>query len=333
MTVTHASCTPPDAAAPRQGEVTTDLTVENVDPAAVDVVKLTLRSEDGAALPIWTPGSHIDVILDEATTRQYSLCGDPADESRWQIAVRRVPDGRGGSVRLHDQVTQGSVLTVRGPRNGFPLIDGAARYVFLAGGIGITPLLPMMAGLARRGAPWQLLYGGRTRGAMPFLAELSEHGDRVVIRTEDEAGLIDLEAVCAALEPGTAVYCCGPEPMIEATEELCAGRDDLTLHVERFAPKQSAMIGLDSEFEVYCATSDLALEILSGKSILEAAQEAGIELLSSCKEGTCGTCEVDVLEGLPDHRDSFLSPRERATNESMMICVSRCLGTKLTIDI
>ncbi|EFG78514.1 2Fe-2S iron-sulfur cluster binding domain protein [Mycobacterium parascrofulaceum ATCC BAA-614] len=333
MTVTHTSRTPTGAAAPPGGEAVTELTVESVEHAAADVIKLTLRAEDSGPLPMWTPGSHVDVIIDEATVRQYSLCGDPDDVRRWQIAVRRVPDGRGGSIRLHDQVTEGSVLTVRGPRNGFPLVSEAPRYVFLAGGIGITPLLPMMAELARRGAHWQLHYGGRTRSAMPFLAELSTYGNRVVSRPEDEEGLLDLQAICADLEPGTAVYCCGPEPMIEATEQICETRDDVTLHVERFAPKQNAILEPESAFEVYCSTSDLTFTVPPGRSILEVAQEAGLELLSSCMEGTCGTCEVDVLEGLPDHRDSFLSPQERASNESMMICVSRCLGTKLTIDI
>lgn len=333
MTVTKVSWTQSSLATPAPGEAELVLTVAHVDHAADDVIVLTLCAADGSTLPDWNPGAHIDVVVDASTVRQYSLCGDPADRAHWQIAVRRMPEGRGGSIRLHDNVSQGSMLMIRGPRNGFPLVDGPRQYVFLAGGIGITPLLPMIAALALQDTTWRLHYGGRTRASMPFITALSQHGDRVRICPEDESGLLDLSAVFATPESGTAVYCCGPEALIAAAEARCADRGDISLHVERFAPRPDGAMRPDETFEVYCAASDLTLIVPPGTSILKAAEEAGIDVLSSCMEGTCGTCEVDVLDGVPDHRDSFLSPPERESNETMLICVSRCAGKKLTIDL
>jgi len=309
-----------------------EVTVRRIDRAVEDVIILTLCDDSGSPLPPWEPGAHIDLVLNESTVRQYSLCGDLTDRSRWQVAVRRVPEGRGGSVYLHENVSQGSTLTVRGPRNAFPLVV-APRYVFLAGGIGITPLLPMVETLARQGKPWRMHYGGRSRALMPFRSHLSRHGDWVRLCPEDESGLLDVAGVFATLEPGTAVYCCGPEALISAVEEYCRDRDDIVLHVERFCPRPDAAEKPAGSFEVYCASSDLTLTVPPDKSILEAAIEAGIDVLSSCREGTCGTCEVDVLAGEPDHRDSFLSPQGRASNETMLICVSRCAGSNLTIDL
>jgi ferredoxin-NADP reductase len=333
MTVTKTSVERPVGAGSLGLEVTTELLVEHVERTATDVIVLTLRTRNESSLPEWDPGAHIDVVLDETTVRQYSLCGDPANRTRWQIAIRRAPDGRGGSIRLHDTVSPGATLTVRGPRNGFPLVDDRLRYVFIAGGIGITPLLPMIAAVSRRNARWQLHYGGRTRALMPFVEDLAKYEDRVRLWPEDESGLLDLANLLAELDEGTAVYCCGPEALIAAVELLCQGRDDVTLHVERFAPRPGSADGPTGTFEVFCATSDLMLTVPPDKSILQVVQEAGIDVLSSCMEGTCGTCEVDVVDGEPDHRDSFLSPRERESNETMLICVSRCLGSKLTIDL
>lgn len=313
-------------------EVDLVLAVEKFCYIADDVALLTLVDPDGHLLPGWEPGAHIDVLLDNSMIRQYSLCGDQRDRQSWQVAIRRDPDGRGGSVYLHDHLAVGARLRVRGPRNAFPLV-ARPRYSFIAGGIGITPLLPMIAAVARDGLAWNLLYGGRTRTSMPFLETLAGYGSCVEVCPENERGLLDIAGVMDGVEPQTAVYCCGPEPLIASVEDLASRRDDISLHTERFAPRAVAKPTSDETFEVYCAESDVTLSVPPGKSVLEVVADAGINVPCSCKEGTCGTCEVDVLDGQPDHRDSFLSPQERASNETMLICVSRCLGGRLTLDL
>lgn len=317
---------------PHPSDVVFTLAVEQLSYIADDVVSLTLVDPAGHPLPAWEPGAHIDVLLENSMVRQYSLCGEPRNRQRWGVAVRRDPDGRGGSVYLHSHMAAGARVSVRGPRNAFPLVT-RPRYLFIAGGIGITPLLPMIAAVARDDLPWSLLYGGRTRVSMPFLETLGHYGDRVEVCPENERGLLDVAAVLDGVEPQTAVYCCGPEPLIAVVEDLASGRDDISLHTERFAARAVAESSSDETFEVYCAESDVTLSVPPGKSVLEVAADAGLDVLCSCKEGTCGTCEVDVLDGQPDHRDSFLSPQERASNETMLICVSRCVGHRLTLDL
>jgi ferredoxin-NADP reductase len=294
---------------------------------AAGVVGLELALPSGGALPAWTPGAHIDVELPGGLTRQYSLCGDPADRGRWRIGVLREADGRGGSRWIADEVTAGTTLRVRGPRNNFPL-GPADRYVFVAGGIGITPLLPMIREVAARGADWELHYGGRSRASMAFLAELAGHGDRVRVYPQDEVGLLDLGAVPAEL--GTVVYCCGPTGLIEALEARCPAG---TLRVERFTAAPVVVEGPDSSFEVVCERSGVTVTVDPGTSVLAAVEDAGIGVLSSCTEGICGTCETTVLEGEPDHRDSLLSEDEKAAGDIMLICVSRCRGARLVLDL
>ncbi|TDC73751.1 PDR/VanB family oxidoreductase, partial [Actinomadura sp. 7K507] len=291
------------------------------------VVGLTLRAADGCALPSWRPGAHVDVVLGEGLVRQYSLCGDPGDSWTWRVGVRR--EGPGSAV-VHERVRPGDTLVTRGPRNNFALED-APRYLFLAGGIGITPILPMVAAADAAGADWRLLYGGRRRSAMAFLGELSGYGDRVDVRPQDECGLLDLDAALAAVAPGTLVYCCGPEAMLAAAEERCAALGAGSLRTERFTPK--AATGPDESFEVELAVSGRSLNVESGRSILETVEKAGVEVLSSCREGTCGTCETPVLEGEPDHRDSVLTEEERADGGFMMICVSRARGSRLVLEL
>lgn len=206
----------------------TTLTVTTRTPAADGVVSLTLRRPDGGVLPAWTPGAHIDVLLEGddgeegGLIRQYSLCGRPADRAGWQIAVLREPRGRGGSAYVHDHLREGTTVRVRGPRNTFPLRP-AARHLFIAGGVGITPILPMVEAAEAAGDDWLLLYGGRTRASMAFLDRLAPHGDRVLIRPQDEYGLLDLAAHLGVPEEGTLVHACGPEPLLLAVQEQCAG--------------------------------------------------------------------------------------------------------------
>ncbi|MFJ4834701.1 PDR/VanB family oxidoreductase [Streptomyces sp. NPDC088747] len=302
-----------------------ELVVERMESAAENVVALTLRHPLGEELPGWEPGAHIDVLLRPGLERQYSLCGDPADRRTWRIAVLREPAGRGGSAHVHGELSEGDKVRVRGPRNNFAL-QAAPRYRFVAGGIGITPILPMLAAAQAAGAEWTLLYGGRTRGSMAFTGELARYGDRVTIAPQDETGLLDLTALDA---PGTLVYCCGPGPLLDAVEERCP---PALLRVERFQPKVQES-GPDGEFEVELSRSGRTLTVPAGVSVLDTVRAAGVEVLYSCTEGTCGTCETDVLEGVPDHRDSVLDDEEREAGETMLICVSRCRGKRLVLDL
>lgn len=310
---------------------TIELTVREVATVADDCVVLVLERPDGGELPDWAPGAHIDLVLGDDLVRQYSLCGDPADTSRWRIGVLREPKSRGGSRFIHDTVREGSTLTVRGPRNHFPLVT-ADHYLFVAGGIGITPIMTMVAAAESQGAQWRLLYGGRRRESMAFVGELAVYGDRVRIRPQDEYGLLDLASYLEDAPADTAVYCCGPEPLIAATEAICTAKG-LPLHVERFSPRPDAAGVVNEAFEVVCAESGVTVTVAADSTILAEVRKAGIEVLSSCSEGTCGTCEVDVLDGVPDHRDSVLTPEERKSGESMMICVSRCVGKRIVLDI
>ncbi|MFF0156606.1 PDR/VanB family oxidoreductase [Streptomyces sp. NPDC005263] len=301
--------------------------------AADGVVSLVLRRPDGGPLPAWTPGAHIDLLLDNGLVRQYSLCGNPTDPAVWQIAVLREPESRGGSSYVHDRLVEGSALRVRGPRNTFPL-RAAERHLFIAGGVGITPILAMVEAAEAAGADWRLLYGGRTRRSMAFLDRLTPYQDRVLIRPQDEYGLLDLATFIGAPRDGTLVHACGPEPLLRATQEQCAGWPTGTLGVERFAPAPPTSEGSPSNaFDVVLARSGRTLTVPADRSVLEVVEDAGVPVLFSCREGTCGTCETDVLDGTPDHRDSLLDEDERAAGDTMLICVSRSCGPRLVLDL
>ncbi|PGH51994.1 PDR/VanB family oxidoreductase [Streptomyces sp. Ru87] len=341
-TTGRPAAAPPGPAAVRSAdgagngtEYEAELTVARRETAAEEVAVLTLRHPAGAALPPWEPGAHIDLDLGGGRVRQYSLCGDPADPSRWRIAVLREPAGRGGSAHVHDRLTEGSTVRVRGPRNHFPFAPvPGGRCLFVAGGIGITPLLPMAAAADAAGADWRLLYGGRGRASMAFLDELARYGDRVSVRPQDEYGLLDLDAWLAEPREGTLVYACGPEPLLAAVEERCAASWPAgALRTERFHPREQGEPARAGAFEVELARSGKTVTVPPDRSVLQAVEEAGVTVLSSCQEGTCGTCETNVLEGEPDHRDSLLTEDERAAGETMMICVSRSRGPRLVLDL
>jgi ferredoxin-NADP reductase len=316
-------------------EAEADLVVETRTPVADGVLALSLVDPEGRELPAWTPGAHIDLVLGESLVRQYSLCSSPAEPGVWRIGVLLDPDSRGGSRFVHENLQEGSVVRVRGPRNHFPLVS-ASRYQFIAGGIGVTPILPMIEAAVASGAEWELLYGGRSRASMAFVDELAVHDGSVQIAPQDEHGMLDLAAVLASPRDDTLVYCCGPEPLLAAVEGLCAEWPEGSLNIERFAAKPldatPAPSALDS-FDVVCQRSGITVTVPAGKSILDAVQEAGIGVLASCGEGVCGTCECSVIEGQPDHRDSVLSDSEKEAGEFMMICVSRSRSEQLVLDI
>jgi ferredoxin-NADP reductase len=309
-----------------------DLVLEKKEAVADDVARLVLRHPDGHELPAWAPGAHVDLVLADGLVRQYSLCGDPDDPSTLHVAVLREQAGRGGSQHVHNELGEGDVVHVRGPRNHFPLVQ-ADRYLFIAGGIGITPILPMIAQVEASGADWRLVYGGRTRSSMAFQAELQDrYPGKVVIHPQDEAGLLDLPTLLDGTG-ATAVYCCGPEGLLAAVEARCASLPNGTLHVERFAPKDGAADGPRESFEVELAQTGTILTVPADRSVLDVVEDSGVQVLSSCQEGTCGTCETTVLSGIPDHRDSVLTDDEQAANDTMMICVSRSCSPRLVLDL
>ncbi|MGY1771450.1 cytochrome P450/oxidoreductase [Blastococcus sp. SYSU D00813] len=316
--------------------VTRELEVTGVRAVATDVVAVTFADPTGAALPPWTPGAHLEVRLPSGRLRQYSLCGDPA-EPTWTVAVLREAAGRGGSVELHELARSGARLTVRGPRNHFPLVE-APDYLLVAGGIGVTPILAMARELVARGASVRLLYGGRTAASMAFADDLvALAGDRVQLLPQDVHGVPDLAAAVAAAGPGTAVYCCGPAPMIAAMEAACAaaGIGD-RLHVERFtAPEEEVAIDTshDVAFDVHLARTGTTVTVPADQRIVEALRDVVPTLSSDCEKGYCGACETRVLAGVPEHRDSVLTEEERAAGRSMMVCVGRARTPSLTLDL
>jgi ferredoxin-NADP reductase len=316
-------------------ELETDLVVSRRDVLAEGVVALNLQDSAGRPLPGWTPGAHIDLMLSASLVRQYSLCGSPADTHTWRIAVLRDPQSRGGSDFVHDKLQVGSAVRVRGPRNHFPLVS-APRYQFIAGGIGITPILPMIEAAEAAGAQWNLAYGGRTRESMAAVERLSAYGERVTIWPQDERGLLDLPGILGSAREDTLVYCCGPEALLSAVEGACASSPAGALHIERFSAKPGAdqpTPGALESFEVICQRSGITVAVPAGRSVFEVLEDAGVSVLGSCLEGICGTCEAAVIEGTPDHRDSVLSAEEQACNDAMMLCVSRSLSDRLVLDL
>ena len=314
-------------------EYEAELVVQSAEQAADGVVVLTLVHPEGQTLPPWTPGAHIDLVLTDELVRQYSLCSSPSDSHSLQVGVLRAEDSRGGSTYIHDNLGEGSTVRIRGPRNHFALVS-SARYLFIAGGIGVTPMLPMIEEAEAVGADWALVYGGRSRSSMAFIGALEEYGDKVTLLPRDEVERTLSQRIGDLLgtpQSDTLVYCCGPEPLLEAVEAACASWPIGALHLERFHAK--AVEGEDTAFEVVLARSGQTLTVPVGKSIFHAVEELGIPVLGSCHEGVCGTCETVVLEGDVDHRDVVLSDSEKASNETMMVCVSRCRGDRLVIDL
>lgn len=309
----------------------TDLRVVETIPLADNVVSFTLADPTGAALPRWQPGAHIEVELADGLLRHYSLCG-PADDDTWRVAVLREPKSRGGSAYLHDTVKVGHQLRVRGLRNNFALAP-ANRYLFIAGGIGITPIIPMLDEATRAGANWRLVYGGRHRSTMAFVDELTgRYGDRVSVLPEDERGLLPLDELLGTPAPDTLVYCCGPEPLLTAVEQGCVGWPRGSLHIERFVAKELD-VSSDQAFEVTLAGSGRVVTVAADQTLLAALADAGVEIDSACEEGICGTCETAVLAGTPDHRDSVLTDEEREAGKLIFPCISRAAGPGLVLDL
>jgi ferredoxin-NADP reductase len=267
--------------------------------------------------------------------KQYSLCGDIYDKSYYRVGILNDPNSRGGSKFVHEEIKQGDTISVRGPRNHFPLVK-TTKYLFIGGGIGITPLIPMIQAVAEIGAEWRLIYGGATEHTMAFTEQLANYGDRVEFFPADTSGFLPLDLELATPHGDQHIYTCGPEPLINAVETVSNKFNwhDDNIHSERFAAVEVAAPynALDS-FEVVCEKSNVTIQVGPDETILDAIEAKGIKVLASCRAGVCGTCEIDIIEGEADHRDNVLTKAEHESNEFMLVCCSRSLSKKLILDI
>lgn len=294
-----------------------------------------LRASDGAPLPAFTAGAHVDVHLPNGLVRSYSLANPPGETQRYVIAVNKETAGRGGSAALHERVHVGERLRIGAPRNHFALDESAPHSVLVAGGIGVTPIRSMVARLRALVRPWTLLYAGRQRTAMAFaheFAALREQGADVRLHVDAEAGgPPDLGALIGAAPAGAHVYCCGPRAMLDAFAGATAGMAPERVHVEHFAAVDAP--ALDGGFTVELARSGRRLRVAQGATILDTLLDAGVQVPFSCMEGICASCETRVLAGIPDHRDAILSKAEREANDRMMVCCSGAQSASLVLDL
>ncbi|WP_016890216.1 2Fe-2S iron-sulfur cluster-binding protein [Mycobacteroides abscessus] len=320
----------------RREGMTLILRERHIEAHDENVISLVLTAPDLSVLPPWRPGAHLDLVLPSGRQRQYSLCGDPNDRRRYRIAVRRIPDGGGGSVEIHDQLSLGAALTVKGPRNAFPFaIPGhgspSQRLHFVAGGIGITPILPMAHLAQQLALDWTMVYTGRNRDSMPFLAEAQGFGDRVTIVTDDTAGgeLPSAERLLGDTREGTAVYCCGPAPMVSALLGALRQARKVEFHYERFS---APPVINGRPFQIKLARSGGTFNVPAERTALDVIRQHRPDVMYSCQQGFCGTCKVRVLAGTVEHRDSTLLDTERQRGD-MLVCVSRAKGSRLTLDL
>ncbi|WP_374675115.1 2Fe-2S iron-sulfur cluster-binding protein [Ideonella sp.] len=306
-------------------------------PLAEGICGLELVAADGGPLPAFTAGAHIDLHLPGGPVRPYSLCNPPGETHRYRLGVLRDAASRGGSQAVHEQLQEGQVLAISPPRNLFALVDDAPASLLIAGGIGITPLLAMAARLAAADAPFQLHYASRTRRYAAFVDELARapYASRVHLHFDDEAaGPLPLDRVLDGAAEGTHLYVCGPAGLIQATLAAARARGwpEARLHHESFTPAPVPG-GQAGSFEVALASTGQVVAVPAGQTIVQALAAAGVEVMTSCEQGVCGTCLTRVLAGQPDHRDSYLTPEERAANDQMLVCCSRSRSPRLVLDL
>ncbi len=305
---------------------------------ALDIVTLELVASDGRALPAFSAGSHVDVQLPGGITRQYSLCNDPKETHRYLIGVLRDPASRGGSLAVHDSLKEGDVLQISAPRNHFPLAHEAKKHLLLAGGIGVTPILCMAERLAITGAAFEMHYATRAPERTAFRARIaaSSFADRVHFHHDngDAAQKLDLKALLANPQAGTHLYICGPKGYMDAVlgTARAAGWPESQLHYEFFGA-EVAKSDSDAGFEIKLASSGRIIMVPKDQTVTQALAAAGVEVMVSCEQGVCGTCLTRVLEGVPDHKDSYLTPEEQAANDQFTPCCSRSKTPQLVLDL
>jgi cytochrome P450/ferredoxin-NADP reductase len=328
--------TPVRIGEPSKHAITRVVVVERVTRVTDDILQLRLASPDGQPLPRWTPGSHIDVECGSPeVTRQYSLCGDPAETHVLEIAVLREPEGRGGSMWVHEHVKAGDRLKIRGPRNHFRLDESAAKLIFVAGGIGITPVAAMARRAKALGIDYELHYSGRKRTTMAFVPELAAlHGDRLSVYAGDEGSRNDFRALLEQVIPEAKVFACGPIRMLSALEEACAEWPEDSLRIEHFVSTMGTLDpAREHAFDVELKDSGITLTVPADRTVLQMLRAANIDIQSDCEEGLCGSCEVRVLDGSIDHRDVVLTRSERETHTRMMTCCSRAIGERVVLEL
>ena len=301
---------------------------------AEDVVNLKLESIRGA-LPTFQPGAHIDLHLQNGLIRQYSLTNGPAETSQYSIGVKREPDSRGGSTAIHDNVAVGDVIAASAPRNNFPLRRDALKTVLIAGGIGITPLLSMAQTLHKMNLDFELHYFVRSDGQIAFKDKLAALGASVTLHKGLSPDQTEGALKKIAKDPGFAnhMYICGPGPMLSiarATAQAEGWTDD-AVHFEYF--KNETEIDTSTEFTIELARSAMTLEVPAGRSILEVLRDNGIKMPSSCEQGACGTCKVDLIEGEALHQDVYLNESEKSRGDTIITCISRAKSDRLILDL
>ncbi|WP_077002286.1 PDR/VanB family oxidoreductase [Variovorax sp. KK3] len=313
----------------------TKLLLRQLRREAEGIVSYEFVSADGAPLPPFTAGAHIDLQLPEGLSRSYSLVNDPAERHRYVVAVDHAADSRGGSAWMHTVPRPGHRLDAGAPVNDFPLYEDAPLSVFIAGGIGITPFMAMIARLNALGRRWQLHYAVRSRERAAYVQELhslDRTGDAVDLRcTSEDMGRPDIAAIVREAPPGSHVYCCGPNGMLDAFTAACSSLAPQRVHLERFSASQEAATA--GGYEVKLARSGKTLQVEAGRTLLDTLLDAGVDIQYSCSQGICGTCCTPVLEGTPDHRDDYLTDEEKAGNRAMMVCCSGSRTPRLVLDI
>ena len=306
---------------------------------AQGIQSFELVDAQGAALPAFTAGSHIDVFLPGGLIRQYSLCNDPKETQRYVLGVLRDPASRGGSQAMHDAVNEGDVLQISRPKNHFALAPGAKSSLLLAGGIGITPILCMAEQLAQQHAPFEMHYCTRERERTAFFERISGAGFAAQVQFHFAAGApeqkLDIPALLANPEAGRHLYVCGPKGFINAVldQAKAAGWPADQLHCEFFAGEEVKALAGDGSFEVKLASSGKVITVAADTTVVKALADAGVEVLTSCEQGVCGTCLTRVLEGEIDHRDQYLTPEEQAANDQFLPCCSRATSPLLVLDL
>jgi ferredoxin-NADP reductase len=300
--------------------------------AARDTCLFELQSLDGAPLPAYEPGAHIDLHLPSGLLRNYSLTVAAPEPSTYTIAIKRDPASRGGSRFIHDELRVGTTLRIGGPRNNFRLHEDAAHTVLIAGGIGITPIWCMVQRLRALGRDWRLHYACRSRADMAFLKELEAMPQAALHFDDEHGGFLDVAAIVAAAPKDAHLYCCGPAPMLQAFETATKDWPREQVHVEYFTPKELTP-AKKGGFTVELARSGVEYFIPEGETILNVLLDAGVDVDYSCELGICGACEQRVISGVPEHRDSILSEEEQAANTRVMICCAGCKTDRLVLDL
>jgi vanillate O-demethylase ferredoxin subunit len=309
------------------------LRVASVQAEARDVLRVELEAAGGGELPPFEPGAHLTLHLPGGLQRQYSLAGDWRERRRYVLGVGRASDSRGGSAYVHGSLRTGAELACSAPANNFRLVD-APRYLFVAGGIGITPILAMIRWCEAQGRPWQLVYAARSRVRMGFYEELRAHGAKVRFHCDDEAGgPLPVARLMSDVSPGTHVYCCGPAPLMEAVREHGAHLPPEALHFEWFSAPATEVPAPAEGFWIDLQRSGASLHVPPGQSILDVLEANGHEVPFSCREGLCGTCETTVCGGEPEHLDYVYPPAQRPQLRTMLVCVSRARSPRLALDL